>query len=225
LPKNLTDQDVADFRDRLCDVAEPLFAEHGAEAVTIRQLAGALGVSAMTPYRYFTDKDAILAAVRARAFDRHAQALEDARAAPAKGAPERANAIGAAYVRFALENPEAYKLMFDIRQPNAEAYPDLMRAMARSRATMTAHLQDLAAAGLFDGDPGYVGHLYWAALHGPIMLHLSGMLEAPIDAGALIAGLTSAIARAHVITSPSRERSRAAPSAPGEWFGRGQTRR
>ena len=51
------------------------------DAVTIRQLAQAIGVSPMTPYGYFKDKDAILAAVRARAFDRHADALEKAFAA------------------------------------------------------------------------------------------------------------------------------------------------
>ena len=50
----------------------------GLEAVTMRQLAAELGVSPMTPYRYFGDKDDILAAVRARAFDRHAEALETA---------------------------------------------------------------------------------------------------------------------------------------------------
>ena len=64
MPRNLSPADIARFQDRLCDVAEPLFAEHGAEAVTIRQLADAVGVSPMTPYRYFKDRDAILAAVR-----------------------------------------------------------------------------------------------------------------------------------------------------------------
>ena len=78
MPKPLSTAEIADFRERLCDAAERLFAEHGAEAVTIRQLAAAVGVSSMTPYRYFKDKDAILAAVRARAFDRHAEALEHA---------------------------------------------------------------------------------------------------------------------------------------------------
>ncbi len=78
MPKNLSEQDIAEFRERLCDVAEHLFATRGPEAVTIRQLASVLGVSPMTPYRYFADKDAILAAVRARAFDRHAAALEQA---------------------------------------------------------------------------------------------------------------------------------------------------
>ena len=197
MPKRLSPEDLAEFRGRLCDVAEHLFAEHGPDAVTIRQLGAALGVSAMTPYRYFTDKDAILAAVRARAFDRHAQALEAARAAPAADEGERSGRIGAAYVRFALEHPEAYKLMFDIRQPNAADYPDLVRAMTRSRATMTAHLRDLAAAGLFAGDADLVGHLYWAALHGPIMLQLSGVLEPPFEAQTLIAGLSAAITAAH----------------------------
>ena len=78
MPKTLSPEDIADFQDRLCDAAERLFAESGPDAVTIRQLATDVGVSAMTPYRYFKDKDAILAAVRARAFDRHAEALERA---------------------------------------------------------------------------------------------------------------------------------------------------
>lgn len=197
MPKILTDEDVARFRDRLCDVAERLFAEHGPEAVTIRQLAAELGVSPMTPYRYFKDKDAILAAVRTRAFDRHADALEEARAGAGGEAVARANAISAAYVRFALDHPEAYKLMFDVNQPTAEDYPDFVRAGARSKATMTAHLLDLKAAGIFDGDPDYVGHLYWAALHGPIMLQLSGLLAPPLDAPALIRGLTAALAKRH----------------------------
>ena len=196
MPRNLSPEEIADFQDRLCDAAEHLFAEHGPDAVTIRQLASALGVSPMTPYRYFKDKDAILATVRARAFDAHAQALEDAYAAPAASAAERAHAIETAYVQFALAHPEAYKLMFDIRQPNAWDYPELVRASDRSRATMTRHLYDLAAAGLLHEDPVLVGHMYWAALHGPIMLQLSGMLTPDIDLRVLIAALTEAITRA-----------------------------
>lgn len=202
MPKSLTDEEIVQFRERLCDIAEHLFAVHGTDAVTIRQIAAALGVSTMTPYRYFRHKDAILAAVRARAFDRHAEALEAARAAPASDANARATAIGAAYVRFALDNPEAYRLMFDIRQPSADEYPDLVRAGQRSHATMTAYLRDLAGAGLFDGDPEYVGHLYWAALHGPIMLQLSGMLHPPFDVERLVRGLTLALTKSGI--GPSR---------------------
>ena len=80
MPKYLSDEEIAAFRERLIDAAERLFAEHGTEAVTIRQLAAEIGVSPMTrPYRYFTDKDAILAAsAGARLRHRHAEALERA---------------------------------------------------------------------------------------------------------------------------------------------------
>jgi AcrR family transcriptional regulator len=190
VPKALSDQDVEEFRDRLCDAAERLFGQHGLDAVTMRQLATELGVSPMTPYRYFKDKDAILAAVRARAFNRHAEALEAAYAEAIRSGSFRASAgVGEAYVRFAFEHPEAYKLMFDVRQANEEAYPDLVAAAKRSQATMTAHLEPLIATGRLKGDPDLIGHIYWSAIHGPIMLAFSGMLHG-YSAEQLIGSLT-----------------------------------
>lgn len=177
LPRTLSQKEIDDFRDRLCDAAEHLFAERGAEGVTIRELAAAVGVSPMTPYRYFKDKDAILAAVRARAFDRHADVLEAAYAAAGKGGEPRGGALAEAYVRFAEENPEAYKLMFDVRQPSAGDYPELVRAGARSYRTMTLQLSDQITAGRLAGDPETIGKMYWAAMHGPLMLQMSGLLD------------------------------------------------
>ncbi|HSZ53525.1 MAG TPA: TetR/AcrR family transcriptional regulator [Caulobacteraceae bacterium] len=177
MPRTLSQTDIEDFRERLCDAAEHLFAERGAEGVTIRELAAAVGVSAMTPYRYFKDKDAILAAVRARAFDRHAEALEAAYAAAGSDPAARPGALADAYVRFAEENPEAYKLMFDVRQPSAGDYPELVRAGSRSYRTMTLQLSEKAAEGALPGDPEKIGQMYWAALHGPLMLQMSGLLD------------------------------------------------
>ena len=64
MPRVLSESDVADFRERLCEAAERLFAQKGPDAVTMRQLAAELGVSPMTPYRYFADKEDILRAHR-----------------------------------------------------------------------------------------------------------------------------------------------------------------
>src|SRR5581483_7884161 len=105
----LSDEAVGEFRERLIDAAERLFAAHGLEAVTLRQLAAEVGVSPMTPYRYFADKNAILAAVRARAFRRHAEALEAAWTAHRENPIAASNAVGEAYVDFAFDHPEAYK--------------------------------------------------------------------------------------------------------------------
>jgi AcrR family transcriptional regulator len=195
VPRVLSDEAIGAFRERLIDAAEHLFAREGLEAVTMRQLAAELGVSPMTPYRYFADKDAILAAVRARGFNRHAEALEAAYEATKDDPIAGAGAAGRAYVDFAFSHPEAYKLMFDITQPHEEAYPELVAAGDRSRRTMTRHLEVMKDAGLFDGDPGLVGHMFWAALHGPIMLAFSGKLQSGYDARRIIAGLMVALQR------------------------------
>ena len=175
MPRVLSETDVADFRERLCEAAERLFAERGPDAVTMRQLAAELGVSPMTPYRYFEDKDDILAAVRASAFNRFADALEAARDGTV-GARARGHAVGEAYVTFALEHPHAYKLMFDLNQPHVEKYPELVTAGKRARATLTGYVDDALTEGVLSGDAEQIGLMFWASVHGAVVLELSGML-------------------------------------------------
>jgi AcrR family transcriptional regulator len=184
MPRALSPAQVEDFRERLCVAAEHLFAEHGPEAVTMRQLAAELGVSPMTPYRYFKDKDDILAAVRASGFDRFAKALEAGFHAETDPVA-RSEAVGRAYTRFALENPDAYRLMFDLSQPNEADYPDLVAASRRARDMMVGQAAGLMQGGLVEGDPELVAHMLWAALHGGLVLQLAGKLSPSVDPSAL----------------------------------------
>ena len=99
----LTDEEVAAARAEVCRVAEALFARHGVEGVTMRQIASQLGWSPTTAYRYFKSKEEILAAVRASAFDRFCEVIERA----ARSSPDpriTARNVGQAYLGFALEN-------------------------------------------------------------------------------------------------------------------------
>ena len=177
MPRVLSEADVADFRERLCEAAERLFAERGPDAVTMRQLAAELGVSPMTPYRYFKDKDDILAAVRANGFDRFSEALERARDG-AQGARARGAAVGQAYVDFAFQHPHTYKLMFDLNQPHEKDYPELVRAARRARETMTAWVGDQIDEGVMAGEPEQIGLMFWASVHGIVVLELAGKLPA-----------------------------------------------
>jgi AcrR family transcriptional regulator len=177
MPRTLSEPEIAEFRDKLCDVAAKLFARHGHEGFTLRALTSELGVSPMTPYRYFKDKDEILAAVRARAFDRFAEVLEDAFAGEGSTL-ERTIRVGDAYVRFAFDAPDSYRLMFDLTQPEEDRYPDLVRASARARRTMTEHVRSLIAEGVYEGDATVIGHVFWAAMHGAIVLQMARKLGA-----------------------------------------------
>lgn len=175
MPRILTDADVADFRERLCAAAERLFAAKGLDGVTMRQLAAELGVSPMTPYRYFRDKTEILAAVRAAGFERLADALERARGSD-RSARARGALVAEAYLDFAFEHPDTYKLMFDVYQPDEDAYPELTTAARRAGTEMSAWVHDLVASGDLAGDPDEIGRMFWASAHGAVVLEMAGRL-------------------------------------------------
>ncbi len=179
MPRVLTDSDVADFRQRLLGAAGQRFAEEGTAGISLRRLASDLGVSPTTPYRYFHDKEEILAALRAQAFDQFAASLECAYDQSADQHPLlRAQAVSRAYIDFALTDPAAYRLMFDTVQGDEERYPDLARAGERAKRTMTRHVDGMIAQGVVDGDASLIGHVFWSAIHGLLMLRLAGMIDA-----------------------------------------------
>jgi AcrR family transcriptional regulator len=177
MPRYLTEQDIADFRAELCKVATERFARFGYEGVTMRQLADALGCSPKTPYRYFKDKADILATVRAQAFEKFSDALEAA-VTNAPGDPvSKAQAVGEAYHRFAMKNPHAYRIMFDIEAPIDDSHPELGPKARHAATYITSTAERLAKAGLIDVDPTLFGWSMWAATHGLVMLQQAGMLE------------------------------------------------
>lgn len=176
MPRILSDADVADFRARLCAAAEDLFARHGIEAVTMRQLASALGVSPMTPYRYFRDKDEIIDAVRTSAYNRFADALEAAFEAIADPT-DRSIAVGEAYLDFALNESRAYALMFDLKDMGSQPSEGLMAAGRRAQACQVRHVQGLIEAGLISGSADDFGNIFWATVYGFAGLMLLGQVS------------------------------------------------
>jgi AcrR family transcriptional regulator len=175
MPRELSSENFDAVRAKIGAAATSLYAARGLSALTIRDIAKKLGRSPMGLYRYFADREEMLAFIRADAFDRFSDALE---AAFASGDDPfaRARAVGRAYFDFALKNPNAYRLMFDLDPPDEAKHPDLRRAGKRAGETVTRHVKDLAAAGIVHGDPKTIGNALWAAAHGVIVLHLAGRL-------------------------------------------------
>lgn len=195
MPRFLSDDQVSALRERTCAAAERLFAEHGPEAVSMRPLAAEIGLTAMSLYRYFKDKDDILAAVRAQGFDRIAEVLE--RALAASMPPGCAAApVSSAYITFALEHPAAYRLMFELTQPNEADYPELVRAVSRARRPLRAFVEQSIAAGWIEADePEAVAHAYWAAIHGLVVLQLAGKIPSAVSFDAIRRSILGALDR------------------------------
>ena len=171
----LTDEEVAKFRADVCRVAAVLFARHGVEGVTMRQIAAELDCSPTTAYRYFKNKEEILAAVRAAAFNRFCEVIEEATRSSADPRKSARN-VGQAYLGFALQHPDAYRMMFDVSQAAVIGNAELTEALARARRSMVAYVAPLIDKGILRGETQALGQMLWACAHGLVMLRLSGIV-------------------------------------------------
>jgi AcrR family transcriptional regulator len=116
-----------DLKEALIRAALDLIGEKGPSAFTFAEAARAAGVSPAAPYRHFRDRDALMADVAKRGFERFETAL--ARAWN-KGMPDAMTAfvrIGRAYLDFARSEPAYYSAMFEAGVP-LDAHPELAQA-------------------------------------------------------------------------------------------------
>ncbi len=172
---SLTQAELEFMRVRLCEGALALFRDHGTDAVTFRGLADALGVSHTLPYRYFENKDALLAAVRVMCFAEFERFVRE-RESAATSELACVLAVVDAYVDFVFEHPVEYTLIFVTAQPPPQRYPELLAA----RRSLFEHSVELVRRcvqmGVVQGDPCEITHAVWASVHGLLTLHVANQL-------------------------------------------------
>jgi AcrR family transcriptional regulator len=186
-------------RQAIIDAARDLLAAEGIEAVSLRRVAGALGVTAPALYAHVTDKRDLLQGVADQEGRRFVERIQSIPGADPL-ALIRARCL--AYVDYAKENPALFKAIFLVR-PELTAEPQEAEAVA-TMATQafevgTAPVFELARAGLLGSVEPHLAFLaIWTATHGVATVILAGpefdrdleraLVETVIDA--VIAGLT-----------------------------------
>jgi len=136
-----------DLRRALIDTALSMVTEEGAWNFTLREVARRAGVSHMAPYNHFEDKAALLAEVAALGFESLRQSLEAAARGQPRSARQAIAAIAAAYVRFGVEQPAHYRLMFGAELAEKARYPVLQAASDATFAVLTGVLERGHASG------------------------------------------------------------------------------
>lgn len=109
------EREKQEMRQRIIDAAMHMFLEEGYNKTSIRNIAEAIEYSPATIYLYYKDKDELLYAVQKEAFDKLLETFE--KEATATDPLLRLEQIGKSYLRFGMDNPELYDLMFIIRAP------------------------------------------------------------------------------------------------------------
>ena len=163
-----------DLRSALMEAGLRLLAERDVEALSLREMARTVGVSATAVYRHFPDKTALMVALAREGLDRLA-AAQHAASDDVGGGVAGFAATGRAYVRFALANPALFRLIFtSSAECSTSDEPEALRFL---RANSAAALPDSVC-----GDAAQVGAVRsWALVHGLAMLMLDG--QVPADDG------------------------------------------
>lgn len=167
-----------DLRTTLLDSVGRIIRERGIAFVSIREVARHACVSHAAPAHHFRNKSGLLTAFAAQGCDLLADAVQDAVAsARATTAPDVLAAIGRGYVRFALDNPERFGIMFraELLDAHDEHYvraTDRAFGALRDAAVRAAAEGDLNAA-----DPMVTAASAWSLVHGLSALWLSGQMQ------------------------------------------------
>ena len=162
------------LREALVEAALALIADKGARAFTLREAARRAGVSHTAPYRHFADREALLAAVAEEGFRELGASMAAAESSGGFAAQ------GLAYVRFALDKPSHFRVMFGGFIANPQAYPALAEAGAEAYRQLVDGLRAGQKAGLIRaGDPEELALLPWSVVHGLAALLIDRQL--PVD--------------------------------------------
>ena len=148
-----------DLRTALLAAASEILQEQGLDALSLREAARRAGVSHNAPYRHFPDRESLLAELAAEGFRRLGQAM----------AGKRGRAMGEAYVRFALESPSLFRLMFGGRL-KLERHGALASAAGATHAALVEAFRARPEI----ADPETAAAAAWSLVHGLAQLLLDG---------------------------------------------------
>jgi AcrR family transcriptional regulator len=166
-----------ELREKILDAARELFTKFGYEAVSMRKIAEKIEYSPTTIYLHFADKESLVRELCSQDFLALASCF---RALAAEPDPiERLRGIGQAYVRFARERPNHYRMMFMTQHPPVsvvERSIEKGNVQVDAWALLKNTVEEAQRAGLIRDDmggPEVVAELLMAGVHGVASLHVA----------------------------------------------------
>jgi AcrR family transcriptional regulator len=160
-----------DLKATILAEAAALVADRGADGLSLRELARAAGVSHAAPAHHFTDRRGLFTALATEGFDMLADALKSAR-------PDFLDAA-LAYVRFALDHPGHYEVMFD-KSLYDTVDPKLVAAETAAGTELAAGVGTLDDPRAKE-DPQAAALAAWSLVHGFSLLWLNKAIDDDAD--------------------------------------------
>ncbi|MEM0985980.1 MAG: TetR/AcrR family transcriptional regulator [Pseudomonadota bacterium] len=162
----MSEEQRESMRQRITQAADELFRTEGYSTISMRRIASAVGCTPMTLYRYYGSKIDILRTLWGRVFE--AIFSEIAEVTPTPANAEHLTAISQAYVRYWIENPEHYRLVFmseGVSQPDVSVFIGTTETLEHFRLFLV-DLETALGSDMSSGDLKQAFDLLLCLLHG-----------------------------------------------------------
>ena len=174
--KPATSYHHGDLRRALLDEALHTIQTQGIEQLTLRTVGERLGVSRSALYRHFADKQSLLATVGKEGFRMLRQVIAEAWERNGRGRIGF-QAMGMAYIQFAVAHPSHYRVMFGSFIESATKDDHFVtEAKAAFQVLVNALVEQQNTGDIRQDDPVLMGRFVWALFHGTAMLFIDGQL-------------------------------------------------
>ncbi|HEX4021155.1 MAG TPA: TetR/AcrR family transcriptional regulator [Acidobacteriaceae bacterium] len=162
--------------ERIAEVALEILEGEGPDAVTMRRVAQAVGITPMAIYHHFPNRDAMLQAITDAEFE-NLRALIETRKKQSTAHPKsRLVQLMAGYLDYALQRPRVFDYVFSRPRPGARQFPDDFRARRSPTLNLVADgvAEAMQAGKLKKDDCWEVALELWALIHGYVALYRAG---------------------------------------------------
>ena len=164
-----------DLAEALVRVASERIARDGVDNFRLREATRSLGVDIAAVYRHYKNRDELLGAVADAAVARFASELDVARLSQTSG-DRQLEALGASYVRFAMDNPHLFRLIFSSVGIGSVTDPKDIGTLPRPGQVFLQVIEECHRSGITDLSFLEGGILTWTGIHGLACLVVDGVL-------------------------------------------------
>lgn len=170
-----SDHSRDEIRGMALAAAEEILEAEGVPGLTARKVADAIGYTVGTLYLVFRNLDDLILHLNARTLADLRRAMERA-AKRCRQAGDCVPALGRAYIRYAMEHPHRWSLVFEHRLPEGECVPEWLRQEADALfALVQRHLEPVAPA-CSAREIRDATRALWSGVHGICILSLTDKL-------------------------------------------------
>jgi len=167
-----------DLKNALIHAGVEILAKEGVGGLSLRKVAQRAGVSHSAPYAHFSDKQSLIAAISTEGFNQLYAEL-DATISPHVNDPKKQLIEGSlAYVRFAMNNTDTFKIMFSGVLEKEKEYPAFVEISHKTFRLVVDIVEACQDAGILSASqPDLMAVSVWGQVHGILSLALEGQVS------------------------------------------------